>query len=373
MGKWLAGEGLPSFQKAFHPDVVGKFSEMQLGTDSHLVSRLTREGSDVKTHAAQWEQILKAPRPLSAALHNSLSLALANFALECTRQVVEGAYLGRVVYAGGDDLMALLPAEYALAAARDLRALYSGQATVEIGPDGWRVTPDFQGDSSGFLQVEETMLLTMGPTATASAGVAIAHHQAPLDGVLAAAREAEHAAKETYNRNAVCVYALKRSGEALRVGGRWHCRGRDLIGQIEDLRSLFAQDLLSSKFAYELHREARVFPRRVYEYNKQTETGRWRPAGPPWRAWRGAIHRLVKRHWQGDREQQEAEASRLAECLAFFTVGLSLHRFHWEPEWWRRNKREPDPVDEDFAPQPGPVELGKWLLLARFLETGGEE
>lgn len=350
MGAWLAGEGLPRFQDVFHPDAPSLFQQLPDYTSS-------------------WKPIIESSRPLSAALHNSISLALSNFALECVRQVVEDCYVGRVVYAGGDDLLALLPAEYVLAAARDLRALYSGQAGVEVGADGWRVNPDFSGDHTGFLQVGDQVLLTMGPTATASVGIVIAHHQAPLDGVLAAAREAEKAAKEVYRRNAICVYALKRSGEALRVGGRWHYRGRDLVAQVEQIRSLFSQGLVSSKFAYEVYDRTRAFSRRVYD----PIGNRWQSAGPPWGAWAAMIHRLVKRHWQGDRDLQKAEANRITKLLAFLTVGLSRHRYHWEQQWWQHHDREPDPLDEDYAPQPGPVELGKWLLLARFLETGGEE
>jgi CRISPR-associated protein Cmr2 len=353
MGAWLSGEKMPPFQQAFHPDVIGKFSETQLGTDPQLVGRLAHEGSDIKTHAAQWEQILQAPRPLSTALHNSMSLALANFALECARQVVEGHYLGRVVYAGGDDLMALLPAEYALAAVRDLRALYSGQATVEVGPDGWQVTPDFGHKVAGFLHVGETVLLTMGPTATASAGIAIAHHQAPLDGVLAAAREAEHAAKEIYERNAVCVYALKRSGEALRVGSRWfYDQVTDPIGKFGEFRGLLQGDRLSSKLAYEALVEARAL------------------IGLP-DAHQSTLKRLLKRHKGTQFSKEDTET--WAEQLARWSQALNTHRVEWEQQWPQLHDREPDPVDEDFAPQPGPIELGKWLLLARFLETGGEE
>jgi CRISPR-associated protein Cmr2 len=303
-------------------------------------------------------------------------MALSNFALSCVRQVVESLYPGRVVYAGGDDLLALLPAEYALAAARDLRALYSGQASVEVNADGWKVQPDFASEHDGFLSLGEQVLLTMGPTATASTGIAIAHHQAPLDGVLAAAREAEDAAKEAYDRNAVCVYALKRSGEALRVGSRWYYDDvRDPVGLFNSLRSLLSEDKLSSKLAYDVAREARALPLPPTQLG---QTGSSASPFVPLDAVKSALKLQLIRHKgnQISSEDAKKQAGELSPRLTDWARALDAHRKAWKSDWQQRHHsdpREPDPLDEDYAPQPGPVELGKWLLLARFLETGGEE
>lgn len=356
MGAWISGENLPKFGQAFHPEALRSFQQLP----------------DFST---TWGPILDHPRPMSPSLHDSISAALANFALRCVREVVEIRYPGRVVYAGGDDLLALLPADCALAAARDLRALYSGEATVTLGANG-----NFEGidvkfrdpSCTGYLEVGDDVLLTMGPTASASVGIAIAHHQAPLDGVLAAAREAEEAAKESYGRDAVCVFALKRSGAPLRVGSKWsHDYLNDPIQLFTTIRDLFRQGKVSSKLSYDVVEQARALP--ISPTTIQRQGVATVPISVD--AVRSNLERLVYRH-KGDNappDKAKAQAKALSMDLVNWAKALDQHRQSWEADWLRTHQHEPDPLDEDFAPQPGAMELGNWLLLARFLERGGEE
>lgn len=365
IGEWLSGERLPRFREVLHPAALSLFEQLP-------------------NFATEWQPILEKPRPLSAALHNSVSLALFSFALKAVPQVVEMRYPGRVVYAGGDDVLALLPAECALAAARELRSLYSGQATVNVTPiKEWQVQPDFTVDHTGYLVASNQVILTMGLKATASVGIAIAHHQAPLDGVLAAAREAVEAAKQIYGanlapkhaspdkKNAICVYALKRSGEALRVGTRWTYERAefDSIALVEQVRGHFrAEDELSSKFAYEVSSEAHGLALTRYD----RDTRQWQSA-LPLSAITAALKRLAVKRQKGENLSEE-DAGQLAERLARFAEKLDAHRQRWESKWRQEYPGcDPDPFDEELAPQPGVVELSKWLLLARFLEWGGEE
>lgn len=57
------------------------------------------------------------------AWHEQVSAALAGLANAQIDSIEALSVLGRVVYAGGDDLLALVPAEHALTAARSARAL----------------------------------------------------------------------------------------------------------------------------------------------------------------------------------------------------------------------------------------------------------
>lgn len=358
MGAWLAGEGLPKFEDAFHAKARQQFQQLP-------------------DYGTAWAPILTRPRPISPSLHDSISAALANFALRCVRQVVEFRYPGRVVYAGGDDLLALLPADCALTAARELRALYSGEAEVTLDSEG-----NFEdvrikfGDvnCTGYLELGDEVLLTIGPTATASVGIAIAHHQAPLDGVLAAAREAEEAAKESYGRNAVCVFALKRSGAPLRIGSQWSYDNMgDPMHLFSEIRDHFRKGNLSSKLAYDVVGQARALP--ISSTQIQLPGAATSVTIPP-QAVRSSLERLLLRH-KGDGVQTDEAKSRakaLSADLLAWAQALDQHRQTWETAWSKRHPHdEPDPLDEDFAPQPGAMELGNWLLLARFLERGGEE
>jgi CRISPR-associated protein Cmr2 len=360
MGKWLAGANSPLLRDLLHPAVLPKFARLTGGIN--------------KADATDWQPVLETRRPLSAAGHDALSQALANFALRCVRQVVEVRYAGRVVYAGGDDLLVFLPARDVLQASRELRALFSGQAFVDGDKLGRRderwidVIPDFHYLHSGYLHVGDELLLTMGPRASASAGIAIAHHKAPLDGVLEAARQAEKDAKDLYGRNAICVYGLKRSGAALRVGAQWTYEGMigDTIGLLETIREFFADERkLSSKLAFDAREEARA----LEDMPDAHEV---------------LLKLLFRRHSELQSDEAETQAEVWAPRLAALAEKLQRHRNEWQVAWEKRHNcppgsfgtsacPTPNPFDEDQAPQPGPIELANWLLLLRFLEQGGGE
>jgi CRISPR-associated protein Cmr2 len=283
----------------------------------------------------------------------AVSEALRLFAVE-VQQVVEDGHGGRVVYAGGDDVLALLPVESALTAADDLRQAYE------------RVFQRVDLADKGF---------------TLSGSIAIAYHQAPLGGVLTAAREAEHAAKNDYNRNALCVVALKRSGEPLRVGAHWQEKGKkdevqmscDIPTLIDHLRQYFkTPDALSSRFAYEAHAQAHGMALSRYHvpHSDQPQVI-WEPAVPP-EALQSALHRLAVQRHRG-RNLTEADASQLARDLRAFAVALDDHWHRWIENWYQHHQHEPQLADLQFVPHPGAEEMGHWVLLARFLERGGEE
>jgi len=52
---------------------------------------------------------MKAAAPPSPSYHASLSRALNDLSLRVIPEVVEGVFAGKILYAGGDDLMAMLP------------------------------------------------------------------------------------------------------------------------------------------------------------------------------------------------------------------------------------------------------------------------
>src|SRR5690606_30860593 len=58
-------------------------------------------------------------------------------------------------------------------------------------------------------------------TPTLSVGIQIAHFIEPFRNTLEGAKEAEHAAKHTYERSAFAIQVDKRSGAPILVGGKW--------------------------------------------------------------------------------------------------------------------------------------------------------
>ena len=150
----------------------------------------------------------------SAGEHNGFSEKLGRFALEEVKPVVE-IYDGRVIYAGGDDVVALLPSDTALACAESL---------------------------------QHAFLKTTG--CDASAGIAIAHFKSPLQDVVRAAQMAEKRAKRKlenggFDCSAVAVTIYTRSGETIEWGCKWKSGGLELYNRIN---SALEAGKLSAKF-----------------------------------------------------------------------------------------------------------------------------
>ncbi len=121
--------------------------------------------------------------------HQHFSRAISDFAGSVSA-IVEQHYQGRLIYAGGDDVLALLPVWQALDCANELRNAFSAHLT-----------------QAGIQN------------ATASAGISIAPYDYPLDLALESARQAEKQAKEDLGRNAVVV--LENRGQVRPAGAKW--------------------------------------------------------------------------------------------------------------------------------------------------------
>ncbi|HXG36037.1 MAG TPA: type III-B CRISPR-associated protein Cas10/Cmr2 [Dehalococcoidia bacterium] len=302
MGRWLSGthEGLATFGDTWHPSVRNQLA-----------------------NAPNWQGLAASKRVITPAVHASISQALGRFALQLVSHIVEERHAGRVVYAGGDDVLALVPLEDALTIARELRAAFSGHICFVNG--------DLQvclGEAvTGYIEWGEDIFLTMGPEATASIGLVFAHHLQPLDLVLQAVRRAEHAAKRRYDRNAVAVEVLKRSGETLTVGIKWGYNGmpdasRLLIGLVRRLQ----EEKISGKWPYAVQAESLAL-----------ET-------LPAEAQKAELKRLLKRQagQEFSREEKDEQAEKLSEELTVLATHMGFG------------------------------EMSRWLLVGSFIARGGE-
>jgi CRISPR-associated protein Cas10/Cmr2 subtype III-B len=206
IGKCLSGEHTPTVESVLTSEAADYF-------------RNEIKGVNVK----QW---LASNRPLSPSYHLQLSEALANFGVYAAYRIV-AFHGGNLIYSGGDDVLAILPAEEALACAKGLRMAFQGSPQLVD-----RYPRFFGSCHSGFIKVKEGdwnrggrrpsepswPLLVPGPRATVSVGIAIGHIKEPLQDMVKAAQSAEKRAKTTHNRNAVAVTLFKRSGESIEWG-----------------------------------------------------------------------------------------------------------------------------------------------------------
>ncbi|MCX8004563.1 MAG: type III-B CRISPR-associated protein Cas10/Cmr2 [Burkholderiaceae bacterium] len=219
MGAWLsagADKTLP-VKSAFHP-VIQQRLEARFSGDPKFV---------------QYAEEPRAPNP---AWHMAISEALNHFALQLVPEIVERLHLGRVIYAGGDDVLAMLSASDLLPAAAALRAAYAGKEFEGSGAEA-ADKRKLQRLGNGWVSFGGRVLRLMGERATASTGLVIAHHQAPLGVVMRELRAAERRAKELQGKDAWSLTVLKRGGGALYVTGKWgeplrlFCALRDLLAR----------------------------------------------------------------------------------------------------------------------------------------------
>lgn len=225
MGQMLSGDPkwAITYRDSFHPQVVPGF-------DKHA-----KRSQEIRKYGEQ-------ARALSPNRHLAISGALNDFSLTVVRHVVEEEHLGRVIYAGGDDVLAMLPVADLLSAMQRLRYAYSGvDPEHEGGHDPRGLTLN-----KGFAILNGQLMRLMGDRATASCGAVIAHHQAPLAAVRRELDAAEKRAKNEGGRDAFSITVIKRSGGALRLTAKWG----EPVMLLTDLRNFLAADGVSRRAVY---------------------------------------------------------------------------------------------------------------------------
>ena len=158
-------------------------------------------------------------------VHTEISRQLNGYTTE-VRKIVEQDFLGKLIYAGGDDVLALANLKDLLEILHKLR---------------WNF-PNLNSSQE--------------PESTASAGVCIAHHKMPLGDVLKHARTMEKAAKSVDGKNALGIALLKHSGNISQTVFKWKYEGEtpantvDTICVSQNLVELIKSGEISKKFLY---------------------------------------------------------------------------------------------------------------------------
>ncbi|CAI9084832.1 type III-B CRISPR-associated protein Cas10/Cmr2 [Candidatus Methylacidiphilum fumarolicum] len=255
MGKWLSGEKSPCFHTQLSKEAKEYFNNQQL---------------------LELQQILKTKRPLFPSYHIELSSALANFSLYLAPSIVHQHY-GQLIYSGGDDILAMLPAEKALQCAYVLRKAFRGDPTLSESFYGALKAPPHQW---GFVSIDgkwegwkemwkcESVdkflpqgypLLLMGKNADISAGIAIGHIHSPLQNLVEEAKNALEIAKSSgYGKSAFVVNLFKRSGEIAQWGSKWnHSKEEEKetsfpLEILNELQELYENNRISGKLPYRI-------------------------------------------------------------------------------------------------------------------------
>lgn len=214
MSEWLKGTLLQPYDayvpKAFVQKVVN--------------SRQEREGvADALTG------FLSEKKRMGPATHAALSRALLDFSNQLVPYLTEQRYAGRLIYSGGDDVLAYTNLWEWDSWLWDVRQCFKGSKDphheFDHQGDYWRWKREEKGDPP--QNVSPRPLFTMGSKATISFGVVIAHHSVPLAIALENLWEAEkegakkHQSSDGSKKDAVQVRVMYGNGNILKATSKF--------------------------------------------------------------------------------------------------------------------------------------------------------
>ena len=208
----------------------------------------------------QWQEIeqkfpdfLLTRKRMGPATHVGLNRALLDFSNRLVPYLTQERCCGRVVYSGGDDVMAVLPVEDLPKYLRSLHAAWQGGEDSNFENKGGYWFP--KHETVNFSSLESRPYFTMGKEATMSIGIVIAHKSVPLPTVLESLWSAEkERAKKIPGKDGLCFRVIYGSGntlEALMKG--------TLLSQWQEL---LEAEKSNEAFSPLLYRLAEELPRR---------------------------------------------------------------------------------------------------------------
>ncbi|MGC8771095.1 MAG: type III-B CRISPR-associated protein Cas10/Cmr2 [Brevinematia bacterium] len=234
MGKLIMGETIEaSWEDVIHPEIK---------------DRMIQENFEEK-YRKNWKILYDKPRLITPAIHSAISEALADFAIYEVPQIIK-KYEGRLIYAGGDDVCAVLPIAEAINAAKELSEAYKRSfRLISKIDDGYEVK--YLNTESNFEIKPGKLSIGMGSAEdiTISASILICHYKEPLTAMLRRARELlDDVAKDEAGRNTCAIELYKRNGEYRRFWFKWN--DNEVIDAIEKLTA--QKGLISNSFIYNL-------------------------------------------------------------------------------------------------------------------------
>lgn len=236
MGNLVNGETLAStWASVMHPEIA---------------ERLKQHEFDEKYKTA-WNNIFinHPKRLLTPAIHAAISESLGDFSIYGVDRIIKDND-GRLIYAGGDDVCAVLPVDTALKAAEEIqkyynsffRIIFSDQKNETIG-NRWNVEPG-----------KMSVCLGEGDDISISAGILICHHKESLSQMIADAHHLlDDKAKAETGRNACAIELRKRSGGSRYFARKWkESEAWESFHQIGELISDKNKRKISASLAYRL-------------------------------------------------------------------------------------------------------------------------
>ncbi|MCK5850686.1 MAG: type III-B CRISPR-associated protein Cas10/Cmr2, partial [Kiritimatiellae bacterium] len=226
MGKWLSGENAQP-----------------------VIEQLS--GAGIKNFFKDNSHDKSMKRAVSPSYHAAFSEALANFSNYCVEPIIS-KFGGQLIYAGGDDVLAMVPANIAIECAEALQLAFRGmkpqnsdsavhQIMTELFDYNWSKTNQ-EEHIDGFLKLKnpgsarpKSIMLLPGPRTTVSVGIAIGHVKSPMQDIIQCARDAEQKAKKS-GKDGFAHIIKKRSGETNGFFSHWNHLSESEKWQTEDMK-----------------------------------------------------------------------------------------------------------------------------------------
>ncbi|BBE31754.1 type III-B CRISPR-associated protein Cas10/Cmr2 [Tepiditoga spiralis] len=215
MGEWISGrkEEIPNFLDRMHPKVQKELEKID----------------------KNYYEFLKNTKYVIPSYQRTVSRTLNNFTKFVSKIVSK--YNGYLIYAGGDDVLAIFPSNTVLQAANDLRKVYSGSSLNEkitiknkeyTFKDGWA----FENGIPVYNM--------MGENATMSAGILIANPKYNLKLALDEARKLEKIAKNN-GRNSFALGSVRGTGKFSYTVSKWEDK-KDILKRVINFFETYSKE-----------------------------------------------------------------------------------------------------------------------------------
>jgi len=222
MSDWLKGKKMKQYYD-YLPTPLKNLADGHSEQIGHVFN--AQELAEVRSQFSEFVKNQEIKKRMGPSTHNALSRALLDFSNQLVPYLTERRYAGRLIYGGGDDVLAYTNLWEWDEWLWDIRQCFRGQddPAGEFDHQGnywqWKGSELPKG-------LSKRPLFTMGSTATISFGVVIAHQSVPLAIALENLWEAENQAKkhkdeQENKKDAVQVRVLYANGNQLQATSKF--------------------------------------------------------------------------------------------------------------------------------------------------------
>jgi len=245
MGKLVSGENIASTWKSImHPDIVKRmqkpsfediyrknWSKIYNGIDNDLQNRL-----------------------VTPAIHASISEALGDFALYGVKTIIKEND-GKLIYAGGDDVCAILPIDNVLKAAKKIQIYYNSSFNLISANNNKLNLKEWKGETGKLSLGLGNGIKNDKKLISISAGILICHHKESLKEMIHRAHTLlDSKAKEETGRNACALELKKRSGGSRYFSRKWDDDSWNALEKIKENLEQINDEKVSRSLIYRLEK-----------------------------------------------------------------------------------------------------------------------